>query len=823
MNNGLPEAGMAPSVGSDRRAGRPGAQIRAEIEAEFGFFPPFFVPALQTPQVLENLWQQTLSAYLDNPLPILFKETLAAYLGRFCRVSYCLVCHSCLLRPLGLDAAQILTLLQSPPPAEVDVLEQLRSLSTASTDGSWHADTAVTEDLLQGAVALYLVGPDTSSIRDEMRRVLGAIDYQHLVTYLSYIRTCQEWMEAHPEVTYEADKRILDNLGGLLAEQPALSEFFRTYPQQVEGERLRLARLSDQRRYEQALLERVRLATFNSEVSTALTADGSLGDILHRCTDAVVRHLDAAFARIWTLDERREVLVLEASSGMYTHLDGAHATVPVGRFKIGLIAQERKAHLTNTVVGDPLVSEQEWAVREGMIAFAGYPLMIGERLVGVVAMFARHSLNEATTQALASVANGIALGIERKRTEAQRVLLLEREQKARVLAEEANRIKDEFLATLGHELRSPLNAILGWVQMLRGGRLNAVAQANALEVVERNARAQNKLIEDLLDVSRIITGKLRLDVQAVEMTAIITAALDTIRPAAEAKTVRLTTVLDPKAVTVAGDPNRLQQVIWNLLSNAVKFTPKGGRVQVELLRVNSHVEIVVTDSGAGIAPEVLPHVFERFRQADSTTTRIYGGLGLGLAIVRQLTELHGGSVQADSPGLNKGATFTVRLPVRAVSHSECEEVGVHPSETSKLPDSSRLPCLDRVRVLVVDDEPDSREMVKAVLEVCGAQVTMAASAQEALALLDRLAFDVLLSDIGMPQMDGYGLIQRVRMSQTNMAQMPAAALTAYARPQDRTRALLAGFQQHLSKPVEPTELMAVVATLSGRTGDPTST
>ncbi len=573
-------------------------------------------------------------------------------------------------------------------------------------------------------------------------------------------------------------------------------------------------------RSEQALLERVQLATFNSDVSTALTANGSMGDMLHRCTEAVVHHLGAAFARIWTLDETRDALVLEASSGLYTHLDGPHAVVPVGRFKIGLIAQDRKPHLTNTVIGDPQVSEQAWAAREGMVAFAGYPLVLGERLVGVIAMFARQPLNEATTEALASVAHSIALGIERKHTEAQRTALLEREQHARALAEEANRLKDEFLATLGHELRSPLNAILGWVQMLRGGRLNPAAQVNALEVVERNARAQNRLIEDLLDVSRIITGKLRLDIQPVELTAVITAALDTVRPAAEAKNIDLAIVLDPKAATVSGDPNRLQQVVWNLLSNAVKFTPKGGRVQVELSRVGSQVEIIVTDSGAGIASAVLPHVFERFRQADSSTTRIHGGLGLGLAIVRQLTESHGGSVRVDSPGLGLGATFTVRLPVRAVRHSEEEEAGVHPGVTSKLPDADDLPRLDGVRVLVVDDEADNREMVKAVLEVCGAEVATAASAGEALALLGRVPFDVLVSDIGMPEEDGYSLIRQVRLLGTSAAQTPAAALTAYARPEDRTRALLAGFQQHLSKPVEPSELTAVVASLARRIGDP---
>ncbi|MBC8121614.1 MAG: CBS domain-containing protein, partial [Gemmatimonadaceae bacterium] len=366
---------------------------------------------------------------------------------------------------------------------------------------------------------------------------------------------------------------------------------------------------------------------------------------------------------------------------------------------------------------------------------------------------------------------------ERKLIQFEREDLLERERTSRALAEEANRIKDEFLATLSHELRSPLNAMLGWVQILRGRRLDAATQARGLEVIERNARSQNKLIEDLLDVSRIITGKLRLDVQTVTLADVIEAALDMVRPAAQAKAVRLSQVLDSRAGPVAGDTNRLQQVVWNLLSNAVKFAPKGGRVQIELRRVNSHIEIIVTDSGVGIAPEVLPYVFERFRQADSSTTRVHGGLGLGLAIVRQLTELHGGTVTADSPGPGQGATFTVYLPVRSVNHTDAGGEGVHPATTDLLPRLAELPRLDGMRVLVVDDEPDSREMIKAVLELCGADVVTAVNAAEAFALVQRSQFNAMVSDIGMPLEDGYSLIRRVRtLSVDSGGRVPAAAL-----------------------------------------------
>jgi PAS domain S-box-containing protein len=392
---------------------------------------------------------------------------------------------------------------------------------------------------------------------------------------------------------------------------------------------------------------------------------------------------------------------------------------------------------------------------------------------------------------------------------------------ARRRAEEANRLKDDFLATLSHELRTPLTAILGWSSMLRGGQLEGERAARAVETIERNARAQTQLVDDLLDVSRIITGKLRIDVRSVDLTAVIKAAADATRPAAEAKDIRLQTLLDPRAGPVSGDPDRLQQVVWNLLSNAVKFTPKGGRVQVRLERVNSHVEITVADTGAGIAPEFLPHVFERFRQADMTYTRAHGGLGLGLSIVRQLVELHGGTVRAESEGEGRGTTFTVSLPLLPVRTEPAgNQPRVHPAAAAV---SSPIVCppeLDGLRVLVVDDERDTRDLLDAVLTSCGAEVSTAASAAEALEQIGRGRFDVLLTDIGMPEEDGYALIRKVRqLPPERGGKVPAAALTAYARAEDRVRALRSGFQTHVVKPVEPEELVAVVANLAGRVGE----
>jgi signal transduction histidine kinase/ActR/RegA family two-component response regulator len=384
-------------------------------------------------------------------------------------------------------------------------------------------------------------------------------------------------------------------------------------------------------------------------------------------------------------------------------------------------------------------------------------------------------------------------------------------------AEQANRIKDEFLATLSHELRTPMNAIVGWTSLLAAGDLDAPTTARAVASIDRNAKAQVRLIEDILDVSRIVSGKLRLKVQPVDLPAVAEAAVDALRHAAEARGVRLQMVLDSGAGPVFGDPDRLQQVVWNLLSNAIKFTPRGGRVFVQLWKPNSHVELVVRDTGLGIKPEFLPHVFERFRQADSSSTRAHGGLGLGLAIVRHLVELHGGTVEAISDGEGKGATFSVKLPLGPV---RVEEEDVEPSAAPASGRTAReADDLAGVRVLVVEDDQESRELLESMLGRLGAEVEAAASADEAMDSLQRRTPDVLISDIEMPGENGYSLIRRIRsLPRERGGAVPAAALTAYARTEDRVAALTAGFQLHLSKPVASAELAAVVASLARRRG-----
>jgi PAS domain S-box-containing protein len=396
---------------------------------------------------------------------------------------------------------------------------------------------------------------------------------------------------------------------------------------------------------------------------------------------------------------------------------------------------------------------------------------------------------------------------------AERQFFLESERAARSEAERLSHMKDEFLATLSHELRTPLNAIQGWAMLLRQHRARPEDYERGLEAIERNVRVQVQIVNDLLDMSRIISGKVHLEVQPVYLHELVGDAIETVRQSAIAKAIRIQPLLDSHIGLVRGDPNRLQQVLWNLLSNAIKFTPKGGRIQVVLERVNSHAEISVEDTGIGISPEFLPHVFDRFRQADPSTTRRYGGLGLGLSIVKNLVELHGGTVRVKSAGENQGSTFIVTVPISYLRANEQTRGVSRPASAHPL-DAVDLPRLDNVRVLIVDDEADGRTLVARVLEDRGARPECAASAQEALELLTRERFDLLLSDIGMPDMDGFELIRRVRqLDLSRSGPLPAVAITAYARAEDRQRSLLAGFHMHLSKPIDARELIASIAGL----------
>src|SRR5262245_41598512 len=839
-----------------------------------------------------------------------------------------------------------------------------------------------------------------------------------------------------------------------------------------------LADITERKQVEEESLKRVAL---RADVSAALAErKGSLQSMLQKSAEALVRHLGVAFARIWTLNPKESLLELQASAGLYTHLDGRHSRVPIGELKIGLIAQERQPHLTNDVANDTRIGDPEWAREQELLAFAGYPLLVEDRVVGVMAMFARHPLTEDTVETIATVAAPIAQGIERKRAEEAlraseekfrvladtapvmvwmsgtdklctffnkpwldftgraieeelgagwaegvhrddydrcldtyfksfearepfemeyrlrrhdgeyrwmldhgiprfspggdflgyigsliditerrqaEVMLREsearfqhmadtapamlwvtepdgrctfisrgwheftgqteqealgkggfgwldavhpdereqsgrvfleankkhepftldyrlrradgvyrwaidtgrprfdkegvflgyvgsviditerklaeaerehcaQEQVARATAEAANRSKDEFLAMVSHELRSPLNAILGYTRMLRSCPVDRESINNVISIVERNAKAQLQIVEDLLDSARIIAGKLRIEPGPVDLVPVLEAAIDTARSAAEAKGVTLAADFAPLPEQVLGDPTRLQQIVWNLLTNAVKFTPEGGLVELRMEGDADNVRITVSDTGKGIEPEFLPFVFDHFKQADPSSARRHGGLGLGFSLVKHLVELHGGTIAAESEGKGRGAAFTVTLPrrqfefieapPRAVAHREVRTEGAIMIDPNL--------SLEGMSVLVVDDQEEARELLIQALGEYGAQATAVSSGLEVLAYLSDPPGgkrpDALILDIAMPDEDGYTVLKKVRALEAARGdaavQIPAIALTAYGRSEDRLRALQEGFQMHVTKPVEPAELAVVIASVTTR-------
>lgn len=465
----------------------------------------------------------------------------------------------------------------------------------------------------------------------------------------------------------------------------------------------------------------------------------------------------------------------------------------------------------------PVVS-QDQSVIGGL--FFGHPepgvfTSEAETLVVAVAVHAAMALDNARLYA------NLQAEVEQQR--AMQKTLMESEEAVRKSAEEItrqSRLKDEFLATLSHELRTPLQSILGWTQILQMDDVTAEDLQQGVEVIHRSAHAQTRIIEDLLDMSRILSGKVRLDVQTMEIGPLIDNTLETLKPAAQAKGIRLSAMLDPLARPISGDPARVQQIFWNLLNNAIKFTPQGGRVQILLERVNSHLEVAVTDTGKGIAPDFLPHVFERFRQADSTSTREHGGLGLGLAIVKHLIELHGGTARVKSAGLGQGSTFIVTFPLLPLLSEPADEHRRHPAspegDLSEIP----LPRLDGVKVIVVDDEADARGAIARMLVLAGAQVRTEGSMTGGLRLLAEAPADILISDIGMHPQDGYEFIRAVRALPADQGgTIPAVALTAYTRAEDRIKAITEGFQMHLAKPVHALELLTIVASLARFAGD----
>ncbi|MFL6281681.1 MAG: PAS domain S-box protein [Pyrinomonadaceae bacterium] len=584
---------------------------------------------------------------------------------------------------------------------------------------------------------------------------------------------------------------------------------------------------------EQALREQTEALRTINELGQVISAELDLQKIVQAVTDAATELTGAHFGSFFynVLDARGASYMLYTISGVpreaFEHFPMPRATDLFGpTFRGEGVIRIGDVHL------DPRYGKNSpyFGMPEGhlpVVSYLAVPVTsrAGEVVGGLFfghpeprAFTARHEMIVSGLSAQAAVAMDNARLYEasrREREQAERAA----EENERLYREtqEANRLKDEFLAMLSHELRTPLTAILGWAHMLRTGQFDESNVTSAYETIERNARAQAQLIDDLLDVSRIITGKLRLDMRAVNPNAFIESAIEAVRPGAESKGVRIQKIMDTGVTSVAGDPVRLQQIVWNLLSNAVKFTPRGGLVQLRLSRVNSHIEIAVIDTGQGIHSEFLPNVFDRFRQADQKITRQHGGLGLGLSIVRHLVELHGGTVRADSEGEGRGATFTVMLPVAPVYMQTEAGERVHPAARETLPTYDCPERLDGLRILIVDDERDTLEMLRIGLSHCGAEVTTARSGVEALEALSSSTPDVIISDIGMPELDGYEMMRKIRaLPAESGSRTPAVALTAYARTEDRLQALRAGYQMHVPKPVELAELVAVVASLAHR-------
>jgi PAS domain S-box-containing protein len=585
--------------------------------------------------------------------------------------------------------------------------------------------------------------------------------------------------------------------------------------------------ITQRKRMEEALRDETRVLELLNATGMSIASTLELRELLQTAIDATTQISGAEFGVVFynTSGKSGDPFTLQAVSGKPPQGIGQSCeplAAPLVRLfeeritvrSDDLSADDRYGHLASHFEAQAETPPVRSYLAVPIISRSGRP--IGGLLLGHPQ---RRVFSERTERIVVGIAAQAAVAIDNARlyedvkaAAAEREQLLEAERAARSEAERVSLLKDEFLATLSHELRTPLNAILGWSQLLISPGADSDELPEGLEAIARNARAQAQLIEDLLDMSRIISGKVRLDVQLVDPALVVDGAVESVRPSAEAKGIRLRKLLDPRAGPVSGDPNRLQQVIWNLLTNAIKFTPKGGRIDVQLQRVNSHLEIVVRDSGMGIPVDFLPHVFERFRQADASTTRTHGGLGIGLSIVKHLIELHGGTVSATSAGEGTGSTFMINLPLAPIRVESGREHPTSPRFSAMVYDQFDL---TGVKVLVVDDEADARQLIKRILVQCQAEVLVASSAAQAIELLEQQRPHVLVSDIGMPERDGYDLIRQVRkLASSQGGHTPAVALTAFARSEDRTRAMVAGYNMHIAKPVEPHELLATVARLA---------
>lgn len=705
--------------------------------------------------------------------------------------------------------------------------ERLRLALAAASLGDWSWDART--DLVtvsETAARIFGIPPGQPMPREEMRKLLEVEDRERarltaetaLANHTDYEieyrlkrpGNVEAWISTKGRGVYAEDGTVIGQLG---------------FVQDISARKLA----------EETLREQAEALSTLNEVGKVISAELDLHKTVQAVTDAATEITGARFGSFFY-----NVLTEEGASYMLYTLAGvpreafAHFPMPRATDLFGPTFRGEGVVRISEVKKDPRYGKNSpyYGMPEGHLPVTSYlavPVVSrsGEVLGG---LFFGHPAPDIFTErdeiVVAGLASQAAVAMDNarlyetaKRARAEAEKAAAEKERLYQQAEESSRLKEEFLATISHELRTPLSAILGWARMLRMGTLSEENAVKALDTIERNARAQAQLVDDLLDVSRIVTGKLRMDVQPADPNSFIDAAVEAVRPAAEAKGVRVQKVIDTGAISIPGDPVRLQQVVWNLLSNAIKFTPRGGRVQIRSERVNSHLEIVVSDTGQGIPADFLPHVFDRFRQADQKTSRQHGGMGLGLAIVRHLVEMHGGTVRAMSDGEGHGSTFTVALPISPVYRVDPSGSRVHPAARDLLPplEDDCADSLKGLQILVVDDEADTRELLKQGLEYCGASVTVLGSAAEALDKLVARVPDILISDIGMPGIDGYDLIRQVRgLPPDRGGKVPAIALTAYTRTEDRLQSLRAGYDMHVPKPVELAELVAVAATVVRR-------
>ena len=784
--------------------------LQAEVKDRFGVLPNFFSLGGDAPEITANLWGFAQFGYLDNPLPSLFKERLFVYLSRFCDVRYCIARHVGFLVGLGRPAGdrtalpetvdQVIRLIRRPLPRG-DALEShlaLLEADAAPLPRPPASGTPAEEAVFSCATHVFLQTPEAPKCLTVLRRAFDGAMFQHLMVFLTFVRTAHYWTKVHPELGLE------DDVKQLFVAHEALAECVLNDPEasvcemtQVILDELHSLRNERGRREEmERALEKQRVDSHLSMIALRRDADTQLRDSETRFRTV----LGAAPIGVCVCDRGGVIQYFNARAA---ELWGRTPALGVERYcgstRLWLRSGARLPHEESPIAeamrsGSPVRDAEVWIERRD-----------GSRLPVLTTSAALENERGEITGAISCFQDMT----ERKEAERDREGFLAIAEHARAEAEKANQVKDEFLAMLSHELRSPMNAMLGWIRILKtAGAQDTDLVRRAVETLERNIGIQAQVVNDLLDVSRILSGKLQLDLERVELTSLVAGCVQSLRPAAEGKQTALRLTVKSDELEVLGDGARLQQVVANLLGNAIKFTNTGDVITVTVERNGASASLVIEDTGRGIAADFLPHLFERFRQADTGSTRTHGGLGLGLSIVKSIVALHGGEVEADSAGLGRGARFSVVLPLADVP----QRMAFRTFPAKPTVDDGTLGTLD---VLLVEDDTDTREALELLLQEHGSRVRSAASVRQALEAYSAQPPDVVISDVGMPGEDGYVLIRAIRDQEEGRSHRTLAiAMTGFAGREDHEMAIRAGFDEHVAKPVEPDALLDRVRVLA---------